>query len=244
MSFGGAVAHNTLHDVLPLPQIATTKTSGESTPATAADTGGAGRQQQSYPQQVREIRGVLNSDCWECISVFLGTDVYKRRVLCVLASPFAATSISSTVVGILGGKGTGVYNWLSGSKDSNAPAPNSGMVKKSAEDMIQAGAESSSVFESAMLSLVGSLLGALEDEKLTAAYIGQGCVDSIASIQKKQQNGDGSIIVEDLEYKPPPDLVCHNTVGNAAARVKVLDSLVDPLFVRDLMGSYAQELRL
>lgn len=254
MSFGGAVAHYTHHDVLPLPQAATAKSNhDQNKTAGAATEGKSDSSGAAYPQQVREIRGVHSTDCWDSISVFLGTDVYKRRVLCVVASPFSATSIGTTMAGMLGG---GVYHWLSGSRDANAAdgtsVPNSGMVKKCAEDIAQ-GSEGALPFDSTVLSLVGSLMGALEDEKMTASHIGllthlsnhsaKSSAGDIDSMQKKQVNGNGASDNSALQYNPPADLVGEGLSEGSKAGGKPLESLVDPLFVRDLMGSYAQELR-
>lgn len=224
------MAHYTHHDVLPLPPVAT----GKSTSATA-------QSGQTYPQQVREVRGVVGSDCWDSISVFLGTDVYKRRVLCALSTPMVSTSIGSAVVGMFGGTGSGVYSWLSGSKEvATTSTPNSGIVKKTAEDMVHATGEAKSLFESTVLSLIGDLICALEDEGITAAHIGEG-VGVQASKNTTTLKNDGSSGVSFIQYNPPVDLL--GGIATLGAAGKVLESLVDPIFVRDLMGSYAQELR-
>ena len=254
MSFGGAVAHYTHHDVLPLPQAVTAKPNqNRNKPTGAATEGKSDTGTAAYPQQVREIRGVHSADCWDSISVFLGTDVYKRRVLCVLASPFSANSIGSTMAGMLGG---GVYHWLSGSRNANsageASVPNSGMVKKSAEDIVQGSGEGVPPFDTTILSLVGSLMEALEDEKMTASHIGSlthlsnltatsgGDIDRV---RRRQVIGNSASDNSALQYNPPADLVSGGSSHESTTGGKPLESLVDPLFVRDLMGSYAQELR-
>ena len=256
MPFGGAVASRTASAVSPLVVSAAprpAKPEADATAAAASDsTAAVTAAEELYPQQLREVRGA-SSDCWDTVTVFLGTDVYKRRILCIRASP-VMSALSSAVAGVLGKTGAegvgGVFSWLTGSgagpADASRAAPLARGGVKAAATMHQ---QNQSPFESAILTLVMTLVDALDEERLSAARVGEGGgglssyhSQSIEDVRTDQLLGGSEFNKMPLEYRPPPSLLSSPPRDEAGSKAGI-DSLVDPFFVRDLMGSYAQELR-
>jgi hypothetical protein len=203
MPFGGNVVHGSHLDLMP------------TRPANSAlmmRPDGSTDMPFHLQQQIREIRGAT-TDCWETITAVVGTDVHRRRVVCIRAIP-RSTSLLSSVGGVL--------SWIVGTSPSTTTT--------AAVSDEGGGGNMSLQFETSVTTLVKSIVDALSSERLTSEFVGSPDFG-------RSSAAPGSLgLIDSL----------HTTVAAQGPRDGVssaVDSVVDPVFVRDLIGAYAQELR-
>jgi hypothetical protein len=202
MPFGGNVIHGSHLDVMP---------SRPTNSAVLMRPDGTTDMPFHLQQQIREIRGAT-TDCWDTITAVVGTDVHRRRVVCLRAIP-RSTSLLSSVGGVL--------SWIVGSSPSTTST-----TAASDESTGNIGLQ----FETSVTTLVKNIVDALNSERLTAEFVG-------APDFGRSTASPGSLSLIDS---------VHTTMtmgGHKSGVSSAVDSVVDPLFVRDLIGAYAQELR-